>query len=228
MRRSRTIRLTLLAATAMALQACGGEDVDNVDVVVTDLAACVERFGAEAQADCEKNLSDAQAQHLRTAPRFASVEACREATGSACEVTAANRPSDKAMLGTAAAGIAIPVMAGMLVGRMMENGSGRVTTPLYAGRPPRECPPGTQPGPPPNDCTATRTGSSASSSTSSGSRFYYAGGAYAGSAPERRGASAFTPSPAMAATIAAPRAGGPATVSRGGFGASARGYGSSS
>ena len=45
---------------------------------------------------------------------------------------------------------------------------------------------------------------------------------------ETEGAAAFTPSPTMAATIAAPRAGGTATVARGGFGASARGFSSSS
>ena len=220
MRRSRTIRLTLLAASAIALQACG-EDVDSVDVVVTDLAACVERFGADAQADCEKSMSEAQTQHALTAPRFASVEACREATGSECQVTAAVLPSDKAMLGSAVAGIAIPVLAGVMIGRMMDNGAGRMTTPLYAGRPPGECGPGMSPA---SNCTTTRSGSGGSS----GSRFFYAGSTYAGSAPARGGAVAFTPSPAMAATISAPRAGGATSISRGGFGASARGYSSSS
>lgn len=224
MRRSRTIRLTLLAATAMALQACGGEDVDAVDVVIPDLAACIERFGDAADTECRRTMREAQEQHVQTAPRFASLEACRDATGSACETTVANRPGDKALLGTTAAAIAIPVLAGVMVGRMMQDGSGRVTAPLYAGRPPGECPPGTPPGQPPNSCPSTRT---SSSSASTGGRSFYSGTTYAGAAPVRQGAAAFTPSPVMAATIAAPRAGG-ATVSRGGFGASARGYSASS
>ena len=57
-------------------------------------------------------------------------------------------------------------------------------------------------------------------------RYYHAYGAYAGSAPERRGAAAFTPSTAIAADIASPR--NTATITRGGFGASARGFSSSS
>ena len=216
MRRSRSIRLTLLAASAIVLQACGGDDVDVVDVVVTDLAACVQRFGPEAEADCRNSMDKAQAAHQRTAPRFASIEACQQANGGTCEITAADRPSDKSLLGGNAAGIAIPVMAGLLVGRMLDNGAGRVTTPLYAGNAPPECPPG-QPG-----CQTNRT------SSSSGTRFYYTAGSYAGSAAEGRGAAAFTPSPAMAATIAAPRAGGSTSIARGGFGASASGYSSSS
>ena len=204
MRRSRTIRLTLLAASAVALQACG-EDVDAVDVVVADTAACIERFGAEAQADCDRAMADAQAQHLRTAPRFASVEACRETTGGDCQVTPATLPSDKALLGTAA-GIAIPVMAGVLIGRMMENG--RTSMPLYAGRPPGECPPGA---PPAAGCTPPRSGSS---SSSSGSRFFYSGSSYAGSASPGRGAATFTPSAATASSLASARGGSNVTISR--------------
>jgi uncharacterized protein YgiB involved in biofilm formation len=225
LRRSRSIRLTLLAASAMAMQACGSEDVDAVDVVVPDLAACVERFGAEAQAECERNLADGQARHALTAPRFASVEACREATGSACETTPASRPSDKALAAPGLTSVAIPVMAGLLIGRMLENGSGRVTTPLYAGRPPPPC----QPGQPTDECTTTTSSSGRSSTTSSGgTRFYYAGGTYAGSAPERRGAAAFAPSTAMATTITAGRVGAASSIARGGFGASARGFSSAS
>lgn len=221
MRRSRGIRLTLLAASAMALQACGSEDVDAVDVVVPDVAACLERFGVAAQADCERSFAEGQARHVQTAPRFASVEACREATGSACEVTPATRPADKALVAPGLASVAIPVMAGLMIGRMLENGSGRVTTPLYAGRPAPPC----QPGQAVQDCTST-TSSSSSSSSRSGARFYYSGGTYAGSAPERRGAAAFTPSTAMASSIASPR--NTASIARGGFGASARGFSASS
>jgi len=221
MRRSRTIRLTLLAGSAVLLQACGTEDVDMVDVVVPDLAACVERFGPQSQADCQKTMADAQLAHAQSAPRFANLAACRETTGSACEEAPANRPSDKSLLTSPATAIAIPVMAGVLVGRMLGSGSGRVTTPLYAGRPPRECPPGQQP--PPPDCAPT----SRTSASSSSGRHYYSSGSYAGSTAGQRGAAAFTASPAMAATLASPRMGGPATVMRGGFGASARGFGSS-
>ena len=216
MRRSPTIRLTLLAC--LALQACGSEDVDAVDVVIPDMAACLERFGAEARAECDRSMAEGQAEHARTAPRFATVAACREATGGECVETPATLPADRALAPPGIGQVAIPIMAGLLVGRMLNNATGRVTTPLHAGRPPPQC----QPGMLPESCV-TRT----SGSTSSGSRFYYSGASYAGSAAEGRGARAFNASPAMAASIATPRAGA-ASIARGGFGASARGFSGSS
>lgn len=229
MRRSRTVSLTLLAASAVALQACG-DDTDTTDFVVTDVASCVARYGAEAQAECEATFRQAQQQHLAAAPHFATVEACREATGNDCETTPANRPEDKPLLTTGALGtaVAIPVLAGVLVGRMMDNGAGRVTTPLYAGRPPGECPPGS----PPQAAGCAPRSSSSSSSSGSGGRFYYSGTSYAGTTSNtvsRGSSAAFTASPDMARTIstgsgATMGRSGAAAVSRGGFGASARGY----
>jgi len=230
MRRSRAVKLTLLAASAVALQACG-DDVDTTDYVVTDVPSCVARYGSAAEAECEATFQQAQQQHLAAAPHYATVEECREATGGECEITPANRPSDKALLtpGSVAGAVAVPALAGVLVGRMMDNGAGRVTTPLYAGRPPGECMPGlpAQPGAP---ACAPR----GSSSSRGGGRFYYSGANYAGttSNPVGRGSSAaFNPSPDMARTIAT---GGGATmgragtssIARGGFGASARSYSS--
>lgn len=215
MRRSRSIRLTLLAASAITLQACG-EDVDTTDVVVPDLAACVERFGAAAEADCRATMADAAARHAATAPRYSSVQACREATGGECQEAAASLASDEALAGGGGS-VIIPVMAGVLIGRMMANGAGRMTTSLHAGRPPGECGPGEA-----ANCAPR------GSTSSSGTRHYYSGNTYAGTAPERRGAAAFTPSAAMAASIMGGRAAGAASIRRGGFGASARGYSASS
>lgn len=231
MRRSRTVTLTLLAASAVALQACG-DDVDSTDFVVTDVASCVSRYGSDAQAECEATFRQAQQQHLAAAPHYATVEACREATGNDCETAPANRPTDKTLLtaGAVGAAVAIPVLAGVLVGRMMDNGQGRVTTPLYAGRPPGECPPGSPP-----QAAGCAPRSSSSSSGSSGSRFYYSGTSYAGTSNtvSRGSSAAFTASPDMARTISTGSGTtmgrtGTAAVSRGGFGASARGYSSSS
>lgn len=231
MRRSRTVRLTILAASAVALQACG-DDVDTTDFVVTDVASCVSRYGSDAQAECEATFRQAQQQHLATAPRFADVEECREATGGDCEVTAADRASDKTLLtpGTGAGSVAIPVLAGMLVGRMMANGMGRVTTPLYAGRAPGECAPGT---PAAGGPACAPRGSS--SSGTGGGRYYYTGTNYAGTTSNtvaRGGSAAFTASPDMARTIstgsgAVMGRSGSMAIARGGFGASARGYSSS-
>ncbi len=231
MRRSTVVTLTILAASGAAIYAFSGDDVDSTYYVVTDEASCVQHYGADAQADCRAALAQARQQHLTTAPHFASVEACREATGGECETTPATLASDKPLLGTAAAvgaGVAIPVLAGVMIGRMMDNGAGRVTTPLYAGRPPGECAPGTPQAP---GCTPR-----SSSSSSGGSRFWYSGTTYAGTTSgtvSRGSAAAFTASPDMARTISTGSGSvmgrsSTASVSRGGFGASARGFSSSS
>jgi uncharacterized protein YgiB involved in biofilm formation len=234
MRRSTVVTLTILAAASgAAIYAFSGDDVDTTDYVVTDEASCVQHYGTDAQADCTTALAQARQQHVATAPRFANVEACREATGSECETTPATLASDKPLLGTAAAvgaGIAIPILAGVMIGRMMDSGAGRVTTPLYAGRPPGECAPGAPQAP---GCSPR---SSSSSSSGSGGRFYYSGTSYAGTtggAVARGGAAAFTASPDMARTISTGSGSvmgrsSTASVSRGGFGASARGFSSSS
>jgi len=216
MRRSRSIRLTLLAASAITLQACG-EDVDATDVVVPDLASCVERFGQSAEAECRATISEAAARHAATAPRYASVAACRDATGGECETTPASLSSDKA-LANGGGSVVIPIMAGVLIGRMMANGTGRMVSPLHAGRPPGECAPGQSP----------LQANCAGRGTTSSGRHYYSGASYAGSAADRRGAAAFTPSATMASSIAGTGAARATTVRRGGFGASARGYSSSS
>lgn len=233
MRRSYVVTLTILAASGAAIYAFSGDDVDTTDYVVTDETSCVQHYGTDAQADCTTALAQARQQHVSTAPRFANVEACREATGSECETTPATQASDKPLLGTAAAmgaGIAIPVLAGVMIGRMMDNGAGRVTTPLYAGRPPGECGPGAPQAP---GCSPRGT---SSSSSGSGGRFYYSGTTYAGTTSgtvARGSAAAFTASPDMARTISTGSGSvmgrtSTASVSRGGFGASARGFSSSS
>lgn len=235
MRRSTVVTLTILAAASgAAVYAFSGDDVDSTDYVVTDEAACIARYGADAQADCQQTFQQARQQHLSSAPHYATVEECREATGSDCETTPANRPADKALLAAGAVGaaVAVPVLAGVLVGRMMDNGAGRVTTPLYAGRPPGECMPGVPPQPGAPACAPR-----GSSSSGSGGRFYYSGVTYAGttgSTVSRGTSAAFTASPDMSRTISSGVGGsamgrsGTASISRGGFGASARGFSSGS
>lgn len=236
MRRSTVVTLTILAAASgAAVYAFSGSDVDSTDYVVTDEAACMARYGSDAQADCDQTFRQARQQHLASAPHYATVEECRGATGGECETTPASRPTDKTLLtaGAVGAAVAVPVLAGVLVGRMMDNGAGRVTTPLYAGLPPGACPPPGQQ-PQPAGCTPRSSGSS---SSSSGARFYYSGTSYAGttgSAVSRGSSAAFTASPDMARTISTGSGSSAmgrvstASVSRGGFGASARGYSSSS
>src|SRR5690606_25004540 len=106
MRRSRTVTLTLLAASAVALQACG-DDVASTAFFATDTAACMARYGAQAEAECNAAMGQAQREHLATAPRFATVEQCREETGGECEATPA-RIADKGLLSGGGTSVAMP------------------------------------------------------------------------------------------------------------------------
>lgn len=225
MRRSTIVTLTLLAGSGVAFYALtGGEpDVDTVDTLVEDETACIARFGPGTEADCRATLAQARAQHLQTAPRFETLAACAEATGSACETVATPNPPGK-VLAPSLASVAVPVMAGVLIGRMWDNGQGRMATPVYAGRMPAECGPGMPAGA--AGCQPAGGGSSGSS----GGRYYYSGRTYAGSggASVGRGAVAFNASPGMSTAIATPARVGTASVARGGFGASARGFSSGS
>ncbi len=215
MRRSTIVTLTLLAGSGVAFYALsGGEpDVDATDTLVEDEAACIARFGPGTEADCRATLAQARSQHLQTAPRFESLAACAEATGAACETVASPNPPGK-VLAPGLASVAVPVMAGVLMGRLWDNGQGRMTTPVYAGRMPAECGPGMAPGA--AGCQPARSGSS----TGSGGRYYYSGRTYAGSsgAAVGRGAVAFNASPGMSTAIATPTRAGTASVVRSGFG----------
>ncbi len=214
MRRSGSVVLTLLAVTA--LTACDSKE--DTDVAVPNVGACMERFGSSSAAECENAFAAARQSHVATAPQFPSVEACREQTGGDCQIApTTTRAADGSLVSTAA-GVAIPVMAGVLIGKVLSDGM-RPTMPLYAGRSPQDCPPGS----PPGACApAQRTGGGGGSGFVS----YYSGGSYAGQSqgPMGRTGSAFTPSAATSTSLANTAR---TSVTRGGLGASARGFGGS-
>jgi len=140
MRRSRTIKLVLLSSTALLL-ACDQEDPLAKNGFVADQAECAKAFDADV---CRQKLADARAEHMKSAPAFPSKEACEEQFGAAnCEpqTTVASagtesRPpgaggtgNDGQTVHESGTGMFVPLMMGMMMGRMM--GGGYTAQPVY-------------------------------------------------------------------------------------------------
>lgn len=205
MRRSAAVRLTLLSAASVALLACGEDGPPEGETLFTNEAACREAFRNAADEECREAFRIAEANHLATAPRFPDTARCEAETGGPCEVV--GRPG--------LASYAIPVMAGVLLGRAASAGGPRNVLPVYGGRPPAQCTP--QPGgpPPPGPPECPRTGGTTS-------RSYFFGGNYVGSTDAQGRTRAFTPS-ARGSQALAPRP-STGTTARGGVGATGRSF----
>ena len=205
MRRSATVHLTLLSAASLALVACSKAPPEG-ETIFSTTEACTQAFGRDGDAACTQAFTEARATHLATAPRFTDVAGCETETGGRCEEV--GRPG--------IASYAIPVMAGVLLGRALADGS-RSVLPVYGGRAPN-CPPGAQPTP---ECPAPAR----SSSSGSGYRHYWFGGRHMGSSEGVGAARALSPSATGASALARPSS--PA-VARGGLGSAGRGFSSAS
>jgi len=202
MRRSTTVTLTLLASAGLGLAYLNGEADPDPEGVLESQAACVDRLGGDASAECAEVFQSARITHATSAPRFDSAEACRAATGAECTPLDREPRGDGPPLAPAAAAAFIPTMAGVMIGRALADGT-RGATPVYAGGVPPACLSGTPglPGCPPVSSTGSGGGGSVS-----GRRYWYSGNAFAGSS-EAGGRAGFR--------TASPSAGGQEMLSRG-------------
>ena len=217
MRRSTAVTITLLSTAAIALVWCGdGPTPPEGDTLFTSEDACRASFGSDDTAACRDAFADARQRHEATAPRFTERATCENQTGGEC--TSISQPNGTSLF--------IPVMAGVLIGRVLAGGGPRSVMPLYAGAQ-ANCPPGVQPLPP--GCAAPRT---ASSTSSSGRGYYYSGGRYMGDS-ERTGATRNFSASSTGSSVLA-RGGsysgysGASSIGRGGLGSTGRGFSSSS
>ncbi len=206
MRRSTAVHLTLLSAASLAMVSCSKAPPAG-ETVYSSTEACTQAFGSDGQAACATAFTEARATHLATAPRFPDTARCEAETGGRCEEV--GKPG--------IISYAVPVMAGVLLGRALADGS-RPVLPVYGGRAPN-CPPGAQPTP---ECPAQRSSSTSSSGTSSRVNYWF-GGTHMGSSDGSGAARAMAPSTAGANALAGPAS--PA-VARGGLGAAGRGFAS--
>ncbi|PRY22551.1 uncharacterized protein YgiB involved in biofilm formation [Aliiruegeria haliotis] len=127
-KRSRTVALSIVGATAFALSGCREEQVDAQ--AYPDLQSCKEAAAAGngilTADDCEAAISEAQQLHVESAPRYDSLAVCEEQHGQgACgsEAQAASGGSGS---------IFMPLLTGYLIGNMLSGRGGYARSqPLY-------------------------------------------------------------------------------------------------
>jgi len=223
MKRSRSVRLMLLgSASALSLAACDeAKDPLAEGSFHRDPVECSQKLD---RATCDAAYAEARAEHLKSAPAFASRDGCEQKFGAAnCswqEATAnPDQIQEQRQGGTSSgSGWFMPLMAGYLIGNVLGNRGALPGQGILPGQAPL---PGQaagcgQPGLP--ACTAS-SGSSSSSSRSSASSF--------SSRPIYRNASdqVFSGRTALGTSKIAAAS---SSMSRGGFGSTARSYSSSS
>lgn len=144
-RKPRAIRLALLGTVGLiGLAGCEQQDPLAGNDVLRDQAECASRPDPDA---CRMALADARAQHVQSAPRFASREACEDQFGigncgapqailAGNDTFAAAQPADQALPapgqtpGQQEAGqgsVFMPLLMGYMIGRSM----GGMAQPLY-------------------------------------------------------------------------------------------------
>jgi uncharacterized protein YgiB involved in biofilm formation len=135
MRRSRSIRLVLLGATAVTLGACGDEDLAQGEYF-PDQASCQRTVSA---GDCSIALAEARQRHLTTAPQFGSVADCEREHGVGnCEMVQPPAPvtTGGATTGGGGSGVSrvyyVPAMRGFTYTRGAPLGS--MGAPVYQDR----------------------------------------------------------------------------------------------
>ena len=123
-RRSRYISVLLVGATASQLAACGdSEQTSNVEIFPS-VAACSAKYPAD---QCERTFAQSQAEHQRTAPRFATQPECEQQSGSTCQQVPVTRPDGSIQ------NMFIPALAGFLLGRALSGGGGGSGYMSYGG-----------------------------------------------------------------------------------------------
>lgn len=128
-KRSRTVALFILGATAFALAGCVEEEVDAS--AFPDLTSCKDAAnagGAFSSLECDTAFAAAQQLQAETAPRYDSLEVCEAqhgpgSCGDEAQVTGT----------TGGGGIFMPLLAGYLIGNMMSRGAtaSPAVQPLY-------------------------------------------------------------------------------------------------
>jgi uncharacterized protein YgiB involved in biofilm formation len=127
MKRSKSVQVLMLSAAALSLAACKEDKIQaqafpNVEACLADAAKSSSWY---TEAECRSNFAQAEAEHDRTAPRYADAALCEEQHGGECVAQPATAGGGSSVF--------LPLMAGYMIGNMMGNNSGlRGSQPLYS------------------------------------------------------------------------------------------------
>ncbi|MDO5647774.1 DUF1190 domain-containing protein [Paracoccus sp. (in: a-proteobacteria)] len=127
-KRSRTVALTILGASAFALAGCRDEQVDAQ--AFPDLASChaaAAQGGLFTAAECDTAFAEVQQLHVEAAPRYDSLAVCEEQHG------VGNCGSEQQATSGGSGSIFMPLLAGYLIGSMLGRaGAGTAASqPMY-------------------------------------------------------------------------------------------------
>ena len=123
MKRSSTLTLALMSATALTLAAC---DNSEQAAIFENVEQCSSQDGFDTLS-CETNLQLAQEEHIRAAPKYSSFADCEADFGAEqCEPA----PQQSSSGGS----IFMPLMMGYMMGNMLSGRSNVATQPLYRSR----------------------------------------------------------------------------------------------
>ena len=125
MKRSQQIRLVLLgSASAIAISACDQtQDLPKDAKFFRDQAQCE---AEEKGADCKKAFEESREAHVKTAPRFGTLQECQAQYG-VDNCAPATAPGQQTAAGSSG-GFFMPLMMGYMLGKM---GNSVVSQPVY-------------------------------------------------------------------------------------------------
>ena len=124
MKRSRSLKLALMGASALTLSAC--EEAPQDVAIFKDVLQCENEVGFDRDA-CIANFEQAKQEHVRVAPKYTSAEDCEADFGAAqCETAPQKTQSGGSVF--------MPLMMGYMMGSMLSNGSRAATQPLYRSK----------------------------------------------------------------------------------------------
>ena len=122
MKRSRSIGLVMMGASAIALTACEEQQVDAM--VFESLQQCY-ADQALTRAQCDVEYETARTAHIQAAPKYTSLKACQSDFGAENCEQAAQRT-------TTGGSVFMPLMMGYMMGSMLGGPrAGVASQPLY-------------------------------------------------------------------------------------------------
>lgn len=126
MKRSKSLKLALMGATVLTMTAC--DDPNEVAAIFESVDECAQYEGQDLD-QCRSGWEKAAEEHIRTAPKYTSVEDCQADFGpEQCE----QAPQQT----TSGGSVFMPLMMGYMMGSMLSGGgrSNVATQPLYKSK----------------------------------------------------------------------------------------------